>query len=92
MNHLQNFWNAYKWLVKGSISSHLLIITFLIRATIREDYNQILMLVLCYIALSAILFDLLESRNRLRRIKKINAFLYFEGIEASDKEIYGGYE
>jgi len=90
LRYIHNFWNGYKWTVKKTLASHLLIAAFLIRAIFREDYEQILIFVISYVPLMFITYKSLEYRNRLRYIKKTDPFLYFEGLEKSNNEIYGG--
>lgn len=85
----KRFWNAFKWTVKEMLSSHIVIVLFLIQAVFREDHTQVLAIAILYIPLMSIAFQSLKTANQMRYIKKEDKNTYHSAKRLSDMEIYG---
>lgn len=89
INKIKRFWKGYVWLVKEMLSSHIVIVLFLIQAVFREDHNQVATIAILYIPLMSIAFQSMEIVNQIRYVKKEDKNTYYAAKRLSDIEIYG---
>ena len=89
MSRLIRFWNAYKWLTKGMVTPHVIVVVAMVRSFVRADYSAIALLIVFYVTLMMVMFDSLERGNVLKHIKKEDSVMYRSAKRVSDMEIYG---
>lgn len=89
MSRLIRFWNAYRWMVKGTEGVHIFATILMIRLIVKEEYFQALFFVSTYVVISLMKFDSFEKGNILWHIKKEDSVMYRSAKRVSDMEIYG---
>ena len=89
MSRLIRFWNAYRWLTKGTEGVHIFVAILIIRSIVIEEYFQALFSVTIYVVILIMKFDSFEKGNILWHIKKEDNVMYRSAKRVSDMEIYG---